>query len=255
MGPRVASISPDLARPRARGAGHRVARVIRSRGRRAAGRVDGDARARRCVGAGGLRAVAGGDHGVRAVDGGLPRRWGRPGRRCAVGVDARARGARRRDGGGCRGCRARTRRRPCARSRRSAECGWTVADLRGRAHWVTPEFEPRRYDTWILAAGMPADQEATGTTTESDRSAWVRPRDLLDRHGAGEGADAAAHGHLPGGGSPGSTPPQPFSLTQPVVARVLPVLVVGPGGEPGAAHRPPLTPPLLPPTGNRVTLD
>ena len=68
------------------------------------------------------------------------------------------------------------------------ECGvrLTVADLRGRAHWVTPEFEPRRYDTWILAAGMPAGQDATGTTTESDHSAWVRPRDLLDRHAAGE---------------------------------------------------------------------
>ena len=68
------------------------------------------------------------------------------------------------------------------------ECGvrLAVADLRGRAHWVTPEFEPRRYDTWILAAGMPGDQEATGTTTESDHSAWVRPRDLLARHAAGE---------------------------------------------------------------------
>lgn len=67
------------------------------------------------------------------------------------------------------------------------ECGvrLAVADLRGRAHWVTPAFEPRRYDTWILAAAMPADQQASGTTTESDHSAWVRPRDLLDRHTAG----------------------------------------------------------------------
>ena len=62
----------------------------------------------------------------------------------------------------------------------------SVADLRGRAHWVTPEFEPRRYDTWILAAGMPHGQEARGTTTESDHSAWVRPGDLLARHAAGE---------------------------------------------------------------------
>ena len=61
-----------------------------------------------------------------------------------------------------------------------------VADLRGRGHWVTPEFEPRRYDTWILAAGMPPGQDAAGTTTESDHSAWVRARDLLDRHAAGE---------------------------------------------------------------------
>ena len=68
------------------------------------------------------------------------------------------------------------------------ECGvrLAVADLRGRAHWVTPAFEPRRYDTWILAAAMPADQRARGTTTESDHSAWVRPGRLLDRHTAGE---------------------------------------------------------------------
>ena len=68
------------------------------------------------------------------------------------------------------------------------ECGvrLDVVDLRGRAHWVTPAFEPRRYDTWILAAAMPAGQEARGTTTESDHSDWVRPRDLLDRHTAGE---------------------------------------------------------------------
>jgi len=113
------------------------------------------------------------------------------------------------------------------------ECGvrLSVADLRGRAHWVTPEFEPRRYDTWILAAGMPADQEATGTTTESDHSAWVRPRDLLARHAAGEVR---------------MLPPTVVSLEQlaefssaaafladrPVVAKVLPVLVVGSDGQP-----------------------
>ena len=68
------------------------------------------------------------------------------------------------------------------------ECGvrLTVSLLRGRGHWVTPEFEPRRYDTWILAAGMPPGQHARGTTTESDHSTWVRAGDLLTRHAAGE---------------------------------------------------------------------
>jgi 8-oxo-dGTP pyrophosphatase MutT (NUDIX family) len=68
------------------------------------------------------------------------------------------------------------------------ECGvrLSVSDLRGRAHWVTPAFEPRRYDTWILAALMPGDQEARETSTESDRSGWVTARDLLARHAAGE---------------------------------------------------------------------
>lgn len=56
-----------------------------------------------------------------------------------------------------------------------------VTDLRGRGHWVTPAFEPRRYDTWILAAGMPPGQRARGTTSESDHSRWVGPGELLDR--------------------------------------------------------------------------
>jgi len=106
------------------------------------------------------------------------------------------------------------------------ECGvrLRVADLRGRAHWVTPAFEPRRYDTWILAAAMPEHQVARGTTTESDHSAWVRPGDLLDRHSAG---------------AVRMLPPTVVSLTQladfgdaaafladrPRVARVLPELV------------------------------
>ena len=68
------------------------------------------------------------------------------------------------------------------------ECGvrLEVAALRGRAHWVTPAFEPRRFDTWILAAGMPPGQEARETSGESDHGAWVRARDLLDRHAVGE---------------------------------------------------------------------
>ena len=61
-----------------------------------------------------------------------------------------------------------------------------VADLRGRGHWVTPAYEPRRYDTWILAAGMPPGQQARHTTSESDHSRWARPADLLERFAARE---------------------------------------------------------------------
>ncbi len=68
------------------------------------------------------------------------------------------------------------------------ECGvrLEVADLRGRGHWVTPAFEPRRYDTWILAAGMPEGQQARGRTSESDHSRWARAGELLDRFAARE---------------------------------------------------------------------
>ena len=107
----------------------------------------------------------------------------------------------------------------------------SVADLRGRAHWVTPEFEPRRYDTWILAAGMPAGQEARGTTTESDHSAWVRPGDLLARHAAGEvrmlPPTVVSLEELARFGSAAA-----FLADRPRVAKVLPVLVVGADGQP-----------------------
>lgn len=68
------------------------------------------------------------------------------------------------------------------------ECGvrLSVAGLRGRGHWVTPAFEPRRYDTWILAAALPAGQDACETSGESDGGGWVHPVDVLARAEAGE---------------------------------------------------------------------
>ena len=54
-----------------------------------------------------------------------------------------------------------------------------------KAHWLTPEFEPRRFDTWFFAAVMPEHQEADGETSEADHSAWVVPDDLLAAYAAG----------------------------------------------------------------------
>lgn len=61
------------------------------------------------------------------------------------------------------------------------ECGLrlSVADLVPRAHWITPAFEKRRYDTWFFAAAMPEGQSALGASTETDHDAWVLPRSLL----------------------------------------------------------------------------
>lgn len=53
-------------------------------------------------------------------------------------------------------------------------------------HWITPEFEPRRYDTWFFTARLPEGQEPDDVTSESDISCWVRPSELLARAGAGE---------------------------------------------------------------------
>lgn len=51
--------------------------------------------------------------------------------------------------------------------------------LRAWANWVTPEPEPRRYDTRFFVAAMPHGQHADGATTEADSSGWSRPQDTL----------------------------------------------------------------------------
>jgi 8-oxo-dGTP pyrophosphatase MutT (NUDIX family) len=45
------------------------------------------------------------------------------------------------------------------------------------SRWVTPEFEPRRFDTWFFVAALPAGQEPRDVSGEADRTAWVDPAD------------------------------------------------------------------------------
>lgn len=58
--------------------------------------------------------------------------------------------------------------------------------LRYRAHWITPEVEPRRYDTRFFVAAVPPGQEPDGETSEADLSEWVHPRDVLGAFGDGD---------------------------------------------------------------------
>jgi 8-oxo-dGTP pyrophosphatase MutT (NUDIX family) len=61
------------------------------------------------------------------------------------------------------------------------------ADLLGAwAHWITPEFEPRRYDTRFFVAALPAGQVTRDVTSESDQVAWMRPADAVAAVDAGE---------------------------------------------------------------------
>lgn len=61
------------------------------------------------------------------------------------------------------------------------------SDLLGyRAHWVTPTFEARRYDTRFFSAAVPVGQRADDQTTEADLADWVRPQDLLEAFGSGQ---------------------------------------------------------------------
>jgi 8-oxo-dGTP pyrophosphatase MutT (NUDIX family) len=57
--------------------------------------------------------------------------------------------------------------------------------LRPWANWVTPEEEPRRYDTRFFLAELPSGQRADGVTTEADHAGWRRPADAIEDWKAG----------------------------------------------------------------------
>lgn len=68
-------------------------------------------------------------------------------------------------------------------------CGVTPdpEQLRVLGRWVTPQCEPRRYDTVILAAPLPTGQEPDHATMEAVTGCWVRPADVLAEHDASPG--------------------------------------------------------------------
>lgn len=45
------------------------------------------------------------------------------------------------------------------------------------ARWITPEFEPKRYDTWFFVALLPEAQSARDVSGEADHTAWISPAD------------------------------------------------------------------------------
>ncbi|MEQ8514048.1 MAG: NUDIX domain-containing protein, partial [Chromatocurvus sp.] len=47
------------------------------------------------------------------------------------------------------------------------------------AHWVTPEFMPRRFDTHFFLAQAPTSQEDAHDGRESVESVWIRPEDAI----------------------------------------------------------------------------
>ena len=54
-----------------------------------------------------------------------------------------------------------------------------------RSHWVTPESEARRYDTYFFLARLPKGQHADGRTSEAVEAAWIAPGEALMRFDAG----------------------------------------------------------------------
>lgn len=53
--------------------------------------------------------------------------------------------------------------------------------LRPLAHWITPELEPKRFDTRFFLAALPAGQRARDVGSEADARVWVRPQDALSQ--------------------------------------------------------------------------
>jgi len=62
----------------------------------------------------------------------------------------------------------------------------TLGDVRYVSHWITPESEPKRFDTRFFLARAPEGQAYAHDDGEIIGSEWVRPLDALQRHRAGD---------------------------------------------------------------------
>jgi 8-oxo-dGTP pyrophosphatase MutT (NUDIX family) len=57
--------------------------------------------------------------------------------------------------------------------------------LRPWAHWITPEFEPKRFDTRFFVAAVPTGQRPRDVSGEADDTEWLPVADAVERHDAG----------------------------------------------------------------------
>lgn len=77
--------------------------------------------------------------------------------------------------------------RRCAVRETEEETGVRVTPdaLMPWAHWVTPELEPRRYDTFFYLAELPVGEQADDRSGETDRADWSTPAAALVEEQAG----------------------------------------------------------------------
>ncbi|HIW60997.1 MAG TPA: NUDIX hydrolase [Candidatus Stackebrandtia excrementipullorum] len=59
------------------------------------------------------------------------------------------------------------------------ETGLKLRELHAWSRWVTPEFEPRRYDTWFYVARQPDDAIPMDISGEADWAGWLSPKEAL----------------------------------------------------------------------------
>lgn len=57
--------------------------------------------------------------------------------------------------------------------------------LRPWAHWITPEDQPRRYDTRFFAAALPSGVHPRDISGEADETVWVSPVEAMAQNEAG----------------------------------------------------------------------
>ncbi|WP_083929423.1 NUDIX hydrolase [Catelliglobosispora koreensis] len=59
------------------------------------------------------------------------------------------------------------------------------ADLVPWHRWLTPVFEPKRFDTWFYLAALPQGHEPILPEGEADRVQWLTPEQAMAEHMAG----------------------------------------------------------------------
>lgn len=64
-------------------------------------------------------------------------------------------------------------------------CLGSLDRMRPWSHWVTPEAEPRRYDTWFFAARLPTGAEARIDGIEAVAGGWFTPEAAIAQACAG----------------------------------------------------------------------
>jgi len=65
------------------------------------------------------------------------------------------------------------------------ETGLDVADLIPWSRWMTPEFEPRRFDTYFFVAQIDTVGDVVANEEAADHR-WISPADAVDGYLAGE---------------------------------------------------------------------
>ena len=58
-------------------------------------------------------------------------------------------------------------------------------ELVPQAHWVTPDFAPKRFDTWFFMARAPEGRTLAHDGMEAIDSIWIRPRQAIAEANAG----------------------------------------------------------------------